>query len=255
MLHGNILKCPFIEGTLKSMDVAAAEAVSGVVQVVQDEDLVAVVAENRFAAEMGKRALNAEWDVPKVWQQADLDERTTVGKSSPVNLQRDGNINAHFDDGSGTLVEAEYRVPFGVHAHMEPNGAIADVQGDKAFIITGTQAPGAVRTEVADALNIDADNVDIQNSFLGGGFGRRYFLNPGPDAARLSQIVGRPVHLVWDRETEFLCGTVRPATHHTLRAKLDDAGVLVAIEHHVASGDQILANFPSPIPLQAHPWC
>ncbi len=43
---------------------------------------------------------------------------------------------------------------------------------------------------------------------------------------------------------------MRPATHHALRAKLDGAGALAAIEHHVASGDQILAQFPSPIPLQ-----
>ncbi len=247
MLYANILKCPFIEGTLKSIDVASAKAFPGVVDVVELEDLVAVVADNRYAAEMGKRALNAEWDVPKIWQQEELDEMLTVGTTSPVNLQQEGNAPGRINDNEGTLVTAEYRVPIGVHAHMEPNGAIADVQGDKALVITATQAPGVVRTEVADALGIDAENIQVQTVYLGGGFGRRYWLSPGPDAARISQAVGRPIHLLWDRETEFLCGVVRPATHHVFRAKLSGSGALDALEHNVASGDQGLGLFPIPI--------
>ncbi|MEM7343656.1 MAG: molybdopterin cofactor-binding domain-containing protein [Chloroflexota bacterium] len=250
MLYANVLKCPFIEGTLKSIDISAAKAFSGVVDVIEFDDLVAVVAENRYAAEMGKRALDAQWDVPKVWQQEELDARVTVGTSSPVNLQREGNANARFDESGGTLVEAEYRVPFGVHAHMEPNGAIADVQGDTALIITATQAPGVVRNDVAAALGLDADNVEVQTTYLGGGFGRRYWLSPAADAARISQAVGRPVQLVWDRETEFLCGVLRPSTHHVFRAKVTDSGQVEALEHNLASGDQGLGLIPLPISLQ-----
>ena len=43
-----------------------------------DDELIAVVAENRYAAEMGKRVLKAEWNMPKVWQQSDIDALTTV---------------------------------------------------------------------------------------------------------------------------------------------------------------------------------
>lgn len=167
MLYANVLKCSYIKGSLQNIDVAAAEAFPGVMQVVQEDEFVAVVAENRYAAEMGKRALNAEWDVPKIWQQEELDERVTVGTTFPVNTQRDGDVNARFAESSGTLGELEYRVAFGVHVHMDPNGAMADVQGDKALIITGTQAPTAARNEVAEAIGIDAENVEIQNAYLG----------------------------------------------------------------------------------------
>lgn len=66
-------------------------------------------------------------------------------------------------------------------------------------------------------------------------------------------IVGRPIHLVWDRETEFLCGVVRPSTHHTFRAKLDDLGQLKVLEHNVASGDQGLGLVPLPLPFSVQP--
>lgn len=248
MLHANVLKCPFIEGTLKSMDTAAAKAFPGVIDVVEFDDLIAVVAENRYAAEMGKRKLNAQWDVPKVWQQEELDAQLTVGNEAvtPVSLLLHGNANRAFNMGGGTMVEAEYRVPIGVHAHMEPNSAIADVKEDSAYIINASQSAGGARNEVSNATGIDTDNIVVQTTYLGGGFGRRFALNPAADAARISQVMGKPIQVVWDRETEFLCGVVRPATHHALRAKLDDQGNLIAMNHELASGDQGLGLFPIP---------
>ncbi|MEM7117368.1 MAG: molybdopterin cofactor-binding domain-containing protein [Chloroflexota bacterium] len=252
MLHANVVKCPYIGGSMQSMDVAAAKAFPSVVDVVELDGLVAIVAENRYAAEMGKRQLNAQWAVPKVWQQAELDAKVSVGSDgvTPVNLLRNGDAIQRIDEDGGTVVEASYRVPIAVHAHMEPNSAIADVSEDSAVVITATQAAGNVRNEVARATGVDADNIEVRTAYLGGGFGRRYALNPAADAARLSQHLNRPVQVVWDRETEFLCGVVRPPSQHSLRAKLNDAGELIAMNHEVASGDQGLGLLPLPIPLQ-----
>ena len=252
MLYANILKCPYIEGALQSMDVAAAKAFPGVVDVVEIDDLIAVVAENRYAAEMGKRKLNAQWAVPKVWQQDEIDARVTVGARGvdPVNLLRNGNAIQQIDEDGGTVVEAQYRVPIVVHAHMEPHSAIVDVREDSALVIVGTQGASTARAAVAQATGLDADNIEVQTTYLGGGFGRRVFLDPVGDAARLSKHFNRPVQVVWDRETEFLCGFVRPPSHHVLRAKLNDAGELVAMNHEIASGDQGLNLLPLPIPLE-----
>ncbi|MEM7133649.1 MAG: molybdopterin cofactor-binding domain-containing protein, partial [Chloroflexota bacterium] len=255
MLHANLLKCPFIGGSIKSIDIDAAKAFPGVIDVVQQEvggdEMIAVVAENRWAAEMGKRALNAEWDVPKEWEQSEIDTLTTVGADgvSPVSLQLDGRASRVLDEDGGTLVSAEYRVATGVHAHMEPNSAIADVKGDRAFIITGSQGPSFHKGAVANAIGIDADNVDVQNAYLGGAFGRRVALNPAPEAAVLSQKFGQPVQVVWDRETEFLCGLFRPPTHHAFRAKIDDSGKVTAIEHGLASGSQIIDILAEMLPM------
>ena len=119
-----------VEGTLQSMDVEAAMAFPGVVDVVELDDLIAVVAENRYAAEMGKRKLNAQWDVPKVWQQAEIDAKVVVGSDgvTPVNLLRDGSAIRRIEEDGGMLIEATYRVPIAVHAHMEPHSATVDVR-------------------------------------------------------------------------------------------------------------------------------
>ena len=255
MLYANLLKCPYIGGTLEEMDIAAAKAVPGVLEVIQDvvrgDEMVAVVAENRYAAEMGKRALNAQWHVPKRWQQSDIDQLTTVGAPDtfPVNLQREGRAVRILNGEGDKLVSAEYRVATGVHAHMEPNSAIADVQGDHAFIVTGSQGAYFEGLNVANALDIPAENVDVQNAYLGGGFGRRVALNPAAEAAVISRKMGRPIQIVWDRETEFLCGLVRPPTHHAFRAKLNNAGRVTAIEHELASGSQIINILGEMVPF------
>jgi|GEM_PF-4625036 len=160
MLHANLLKCPYIGGTLDEMDVEAAKAFPGVLDVIQEEvggdEMIAVVAENRWAAEMGKRALNAQWNMPKEWQQGEIDKMTTVGSDgvSPVSLQLEGRAS------------------------------------HRAFIITGSQAAAFHKGAIAAAIGIEAENIDIQNAYLGGGFGRRVGMNPSPEAAVCG--IGRP---------------------------------------------------------------
>jgi len=253
LLQAVPVRSPYIGGSIESYDADAALAVPGVTNVLEHDDgTLAVVAETRTAAELGKRALNATWSVPRVWEQADIDELVQVGRSNGVPLQVEGNAADRIDDDDdgGTVVEAEYRLPALVHCHMEPNGAMADVGEDSALIITGTQASGIARGQAADAAGVDGDQLELRETYLGGGFGRRFAENPAPKAAELSRELGRPVHLLWDRESEFISGVVRPPSHHVLRAKLDADNQLIAVEHKLASGDQGLSLLPLPIPLQ-----
>ena len=246
MVYATVLYSPFIDGRLTSLDSSAAEAFPGVLQVLRQDDLVAVVAESRYAAEMGKRQLVAEWDVPKRWQQQEIDDWVTVGRGTSVSIQRQGDTASQLDDDQldgQAVIEAEYRTPLAAHAHMEPNGVVAQVDGDSALIITGTQMADAVQSQVAKTLGLDKDKVEIRNCFLGGGFGRRYFRNNASDAARIARAVGRPVHVFKDREDEFRNGYLRPNAHHVYRAKLD-GGAIVALEHQLASGDMFLESGP-----------
>lgn len=242
MAYATVLYSPYIGGQLASVDGNAAERFPGVLQVVREDDLVAVVAESRYAAEMGKRALEAEWEVPRRWQQADIDELVTVGTGRSVSMQADGNVRRIFAGQPATLVEAEYRTPLAAHAHLEPNGVVARVDADRALIISGTQIPSLVQSQVAKALGLDRERVEVRNRFLGGGFGRRYHRNNAVEAARVARAVGRPVHVFKDREDEFRSGYLRPNTHHVLRGALAGDGTLEALEHLGASGDMILEN-------------
>ena len=248
MLYASILNSPYINGTLKSADVSEAKKVAGVVKVIQEKDLVAVVAKNRFAAEMGKRKIKADWKAPAQWQQKDIDSMVTVGKGNEVNMQNKGRAKTSFADAKEQkepILKSEYRTPLGAHAHMEPNGTLAQITKDKdgkekAVIMIGTQAPKRVLDDVASALNMSTGDVDIQNSFLGGGFGRRSFKHNAAEAARIAKIMGKPVHVFTDREDEFMNGYFRPNTHHVLKARIGKNGKIDAIEHQLASADMFL---------------
>jgi isoquinoline 1-oxidoreductase subunit beta len=243
MLYATILYPPYIGGTLKSVDTSEAESHQGVVKVVKDDNWIGVIAQNRFASVMGSRKLKAEWEVPKKWQQAEIEEAIKPENGvSYVQMQNDGNIDILNKEGEDIFSQT-YTTPIGVHAQMEPNGTIAHVEGDKALIITGTQWADRVQDNVASAIGIKKDNVEIKTTFLGGGFGGRYFLSTAPAAAKLSKAVGKPVHLLRTREEEFQNRYFRPPSNHRLSAKVGDDGTILAINHVMSSADMAIKSF------------
>jgi len=120
---------------------------------------------------------------------------------------------------------------------LEPNGALAYVEKDRATIMISTQVVKITRDEIADRLGLDSDQVNIVPTFLGGGFGRRLHTPNGIQAAVLSKAIGKPVKCFFNRKEEFQNDTFRPPTHHVLKAKLNSEGMIEAIEHNVSSGD------------------
>ncbi len=238
MLYTTVLRSPFLGAKRGTTDIAAAKAFPGVLRILVIEEMMAVVAETRYAAEMGLRKLNAQWDIDTKWEQADIDTLMSEGTGTMVTIQKEGSIDALEENES--LIEQEYRTPAAAHAQIEPNGTIAHVTEDHALIITGTQNPNYVLGEVADALDMDKDNVEIRPAHIGGGFGRRFFLSTSVDAAMISKEMNAPVQLFRTREEEFFNGYHRPPTRHRLSAVLSEDGNVEAINHLLVSGDMVL---------------
>lgn len=244
LLYAVTLSSPYFNGTLKSVDLSDAEIHPGVVKVINQEGLVAVVASNRYSAEMGMRKLKAEWNVPKKWQQKDIEALMTVGNEKAVNIQKEGNIKRVFKEHKDAIITAEYRSPIGIHAQMEPNGAIGYWDSGKATIITGTQSIDRVITSIEDELDIKTEDIEVINTYMGGGFGRRIYKPKAVDAVKISKIVGKPVQVFTTREEEFQAGYYRPNNHHVMNAVLKN-GKIEAIEHHQAS-DAMYVNNAAP---------
>jgi isoquinoline 1-oxidoreductase subunit beta len=250
MLYAVILQSPYIGGVLKTINTEEAAQTAGVIKIIQEKDLVAVVAENRYAAEVGLNKIEAEWDIPKKWNQPDMEEIVMVGRGTKVSVQNDGRAGSVIAKKADRVYRQEYRTPMAVHAHMEPNGAVAHVEGDKARVIIGTQAPGLVRDQVAAALGMKKKQVTVEVAYLGGGFGRRVHLNNAAQAALISRIVGRPVHVFNTREQEFQNGHFRPNTHHVLQAVIGEDGAIEAITHDQATPDFVLEAAAGPIAVK-----
>ncbi len=244
MLYAAITRPDIVGATFKNADMSKASKMPGVVKVVQIDDWVGVVAKSYSEALAAKRTLNVEWNVEKVWTEEELRDLLQVGKGDSQVQQKDGSALSEDDEDAIVL---EFTSPIGAHAQLEPNGAVANWEGDKLTLILSTQVIGVTQNEVARALEMEKENINIVPTHLGGGFGRRLETNHAIQAAQLSREVGKPVKYIFTRKEEFQNDQFRPPTHHIMKGKLDDQGSLKHLEHHYASGDVAVNSliFPS----------
>jgi isoquinoline 1-oxidoreductase beta subunit len=239
MLYAVLLQSPYIGGILKKVNTRAAAEVPDVVKIIEEKEFVAVVANNRYAAQTALDAIEAEWEVPKKWQYADFEKMVTVGNGYGTSVQKEGNPVSILKKEESTVFKQAYRTPLAAHAQLEVNGTVAHVEADKATIVIGTQAPGMVRGQVANAIDLKNKQVTLEVAYLGGAFGRRVHVHNAREAARISQIVGKPIHLFNTREQEFQHSHYRPNTHHVLQAVIQN-GQITAITHDQATPDMVL---------------
>ncbi|MEM7119492.1 MAG: molybdopterin cofactor-binding domain-containing protein [Chloroflexota bacterium] len=242
MLYGAVARPRTINGRLRTAKAGDALGKSGVVTVITEDGFAAVAAESRAESRAGVRAMALEWEEDDQLQQADLDAMVTVGEGKATVIQKEGDTQRAMENGRSII--AEYRTPFAAHAHLEPQAALVDVQPDKVRAWVSTQDASIERRSIAEALGRDEAEVEVQATYLGGGFGRKLNVQAAVEAARLSAAAGRPVHVGWTRTEEFRHGYLRPPTHSLLKATLDENGRLQAIEHQQASSDVAFAMLP-----------
>ncbi|MCE7994028.1 MAG: xanthine dehydrogenase family protein molybdopterin-binding subunit [Roseivirga sp.] len=240
MLYGAVLRPSMIDARLVSADTAKAEGMPGVVMVVKEEDFVGIIANSYYEAESAKNTIEAEWSANKTWQYQDIANMIKVGQGDPQTIQKSGSTSG-LAQVEG-LVSAEYTSPMGAHAQIEPNGAVAHVEADRATVIMSTQVIELTRKEIARRLDFDKSQVNIKPTYLGGGFGRRLHTPNAIQAAVMSKAVGKPVKSFFSRQEEFQNDTFRPPTHHVLQASLSEDGLIESMEHNLSSGDVALGS-------------
>ncbi|MEO0338742.1 MAG: molybdopterin cofactor-binding domain-containing protein [Bacteroidota bacterium] len=243
MLHACIVRPEHIGATIKSVDYSAAEKMPGVKKVVQMEDWVGIVAESYPQALAAKRKLAVDWDIPKTWTEEEIKDLLKVGKGNKMVTQKAGSALDPAEEG---VLSMEFSSPLGAHAQLEPNGAVASVKDGEATIILSTQVIGVTQKQVSEALDIPLEKVNVIPTYLGGGFGRRLNTSHAIQTAQMSMAVGQPVKYFFTRKEEFQNDTFRPPTHHIVRGKLSDNGLLEGLEHHYASGDVAIGSVIMP---------
>lgn len=239
MLHASVARPEHIGAKLKSVDTSAAEQMPGVVKIIQKDGWIGVVANSYTEALAAKEALKIEWDIPKQWSEEEIRDLLQVGKGDKMVTQSAGSA---LDTADENVVSMEFTSPIGAHAQIEPNGAVAHVADGKATIKLSTQVIGVTQKQVAKALDIPIENVNVIGTYLGGGFGRRLNTSHAVKAAQMSQEVGKPVKYFFTRKEEFQNDTFRPPTHHIMRGKIGADGILEGLEHHYASGDVAIGS-------------
>lgn len=148
-------------------------------------------------------------------------------------VRRDGDPEASFKN-AAEIIERTYYGPFLAHNCMEPMNFFAHVTNQKAELAGPLQKAELTEKTLATRLGIPVENIDIQLTRLGGGFGRRSYAHWLIEAALISQKVNAPVKLIYTREDDMTSGIYRPSYSVEYRAALDANKNLVAF--HVKAG-------------------
>ncbi|HLK58019.1 MAG TPA: molybdopterin cofactor-binding domain-containing protein [Chthonomonadaceae bacterium] len=242
MLHGKILRPATYNATLKSVDTHAAEAIQGVT-VVHDGNFVGVAATTPHDAASALAALKVEWQpAPLLSEQAFFDQmRSQPGLPGAT---PDHSPKAPHQIG------ATYTIAYIAHAPLEPRAAVAEWNGDKLTVWTGSQRPFGVRSELAAAFHIPESSVHVIVPDTGAGYGGKHTGEAAIEAARLAKAAGKPVKLVWTREEEFTWAYFRPAGVISVNAAAGDDGTITQWEFsNVNSGPSAIRS-PYDIPNQ-----
>ncbi len=148
-------------------------------------------------------------------------------------VRKDGNPEEALKKAS-KVIERTYTAPFLSHSTMEPITFFANVNNETAEIAGPLQAPDSIRNTISARLDMPAENITLELTRMGGGFGRHFFSHGAIEAAIISQKINAPVKLVYTREDTIRFGVFRPTYLSTYKAALDENNNLIAF--HVKSG-------------------
>ncbi len=232
MLYAGILRPPAHGAKLKSLDTSAAEKISGI-RVIRDDELIAVLHEHPDVAETALARVKAEWDVPELnVNDSTIFDRLLKAAPEGRTMAAAGNLGEG-EKSSAVLFDETYLNSYVAHAALETHTALVQVEGDKATVWASTQAPFRARDEIAQVLGLPPQNVRVIAPFVGGGFGGKTRNLQAVQAARLAKRAGQPVQVAWTRADEFFYDTFRPAAIVKIRSGINGAGQIVFWDYQV----------------------
>jgi len=287
MLHAVMAVSSIARGSVSFLDVEAAKAHPGVVEVMtpanrpalaEDPDaktnpfmfrldllqndrvryanqpIAVVIARTLEAATEGAALLSPRYEVLPARVGLDAGESfvpSAVGVGNPSEMRR-GDVEAGLASASNRI-DATYETPAQYHNAMEPHAIVAAWDGDKLSIDTPSQGLAMAQGRLAGLFGISPDGIHIRSPFLGGGFGSKGFIS-GPQILGVlaARLVGKPVKLVLRREHMYGPVGHRSASRQRLRIGLDGDGLLTAIDHHARVASSSFDDFFEPAADASH---
>jgi isoquinoline 1-oxidoreductase beta subunit len=227
MLIATVLRPPSFGQKLVSYDASEAERVSGVVKVFRIGDRIAVLGLNTWASISGKKVVKATWSSNKKFDSTEqIDDKLTklFESTRSKNLRNDGDIEMALSD-ADTVIEEVYEAPFLPHNCMEPINFYANVTKTKVYLAGSTQTPGGAAKAVSKLLSRDVNDVSLDLTRMGGGFGRRLKNDYVLEAAEISNKAKKPIKLVLTREDDMTLGVYRPSMKYKIKGSIKSGSI------------------------------
>lgn len=254
MLHGRVLRPLNHRCRLISFDAGRAESLPGV-RVVHDGDFLGVTAATPALARQAIELIDAQWTHGTLGEADQLFEDIKK-RAKPPKLKEFGRYPALLQQGSMSdgmgpherQFESSYTIAPIAHVPLEARTAVAQWRGDKLTVQCGTQAPFAVRAEIAKAMAVPLENVRVIVSDTGSAYGAKHNSECELEAARLARDTHQPLRLAWTREEEFTQSYSRPAALMEVRSAVQPDGKILAWEFHNYNGGAASLKPPYEIP-------
>lgn len=201
MLHARVVRGLSDGARLKAVDLAAAEAMPGVVKVVRKGAFTAVVAERQWTAIQAMRALQragSQRAAPPL--PADLQANLMASPSENETILDSAN-----SPGPAPVkqVKARYSRPWLIHGSIGPSCALARFEDGKLTVWTHTQGVFPLRAALAELTGLAPEQIRCIHTEGSGCYGHNGADDVAADAALIALAVpGRPVRLQWMREQE-----------------------------------------------------
>lgn len=245
MKYASVILAPKVGQTVKSVSTPPA-------------GVAAVILTNGTGAQIGVAAVTdrSTWDAINAakalritWNSAtftpNIDSALMKTRAENLMATGTGTLEKNEGDVAATLAAAPanrrfnrtYSAPYLAHATMEVQNATALVTDTSCEIWAPTQTPTSALNEAISVTGLTKEQITLNTTFLGGGFGRRLSNDYVRQAVQVAKAMkGTPVKLVWSREEDFTHDLHRPASLATLDAAVDGSGVLTALKVRVVCG-------------------
>lgn len=246
MLYATVLRPPAFGQVLESYDDSAARSLPGVIDVItigekarayldgdkkkswtaklSKSDKVVVIAKTTWDAMKGKKAIKAIWKTETLLESSATHDKVLLDlvNGNKFNTRRqDGDVKKAFAN-ADKVIERIYESPFLPHNTMEPMNFFANVTPEKVHLVGPVQTPQDAANVVADLLGRDIEEVHLEMTRMGGGFGRRLYGDFVYEAAEISNAIQKPIKMISSREDDMTTGVYRPATKYKIAASIKD---------------------------------
>ena len=227
MVYAAVVRPPAFGKKLISFDASEAKAYSNVIDVIEFDNKIAVLAKDTWSAFKAKKTIKAEWktdtelesteDHDKILKELLQDKEAKV-------LREDGNVDKAFAE-ADKILERTYEAPFLPHNCMEPMNFYANVTADKIHLVGPIQTPQRTAAVIASNLGRKAEEVHLEMTRMGGGFGRRLYGDFAIEAATISNLAKKPIKVVYSREDDMTAGIYRPASKYKIKASIKNGEI------------------------------
>ena len=227
MVYASVLRPPSFGKKLASFDDQNSKKINGVLDVIKFGDKIAVLGTNTWAAMKGKKALICKWKSNTKLESTEDHNKELLkilnGNKFKVNRE-DGNIEKAFLS-SDKNIERTYESPFLPHNCMEPMNFYANVTSDKVHLVGPIQTPAWTASKISKLLDRKPEEIHLEMTRMGGGFGRRLYGDFAEEAAQISNLANKPVKVVFSREDDMAAGIYRPAIKYRIKASIKDGKI------------------------------